>query len=79
MTLEAMTLAHPIVATHQGILDEATDALIHRRFYTPYPEVPSTRQKKRMRWWVSLGFVGAAAILFAYGWYIFTMMSGGAG
>ena len=43
MTLEAMTLAHPIVTTHQGILDEATDALIHRRFYPPYPEVPSTR------------------------------------
>ncbi len=43
MTLEAMTLAHPIVATHQGILDDATEALNARRFYTRYPEVPSTR------------------------------------
>ena len=38
-----MTLAHPIVTTHQAILDEATDALSNRRFYTRYPEVPSTR------------------------------------
>ena len=33
-------------------------------------------KKKRLRWWVSLGFVAAAAVLFGYGWYIFTMMSG---
>lgn len=39
-------------------------------------EVPSTRQKKRLRWWVSLGFVAVTAVLFAYGWYTFTMMSG---
>lgn len=39
-------------------------------------EVPSTRQKKRLRWWVSLGFVAIAAVLFAYGWYVFTMMNG---
>ncbi|MBP8920783.1 MAG: hypothetical protein KBG85_13830 [Micropruina sp.] len=42
-------------------------------------EVPSTRQKKRMRWWVSLGFVAASVVLFLYGWYIFTMMSGAGG
>ena len=42
-------------------------------------EVPSTRQKKRMRWWVALGFVGAATVLFLYGWYIFTMMQSAAG
>lgn len=42
-------------------------------------EVPSTRQKKRMRWWVGLGFVGASVVLFLYGWYIFTMMQSAAG
>lgn len=42
-------------------------------------EVPSTRQKKRMRLWVGLGFIGASAVVFLYGWYIFTMMQSAGG
>ena len=41
--------------------------------------VPSTRQKKRLRWFVALGFVAAAVVLFLYGWYIFTMMQAAGG
>lgn len=41
-------------------------------------EVPSTRQKKRMRWLVGLGFFAAGVVLFLYGWYIFTMMQSAA-
>ena len=39
--------------------------------------VPATRQKKKMRWWVSLAFVGVLLALFLYGWYILMMMRGG--
>jgi type VI protein secretion system component VasF len=39
--------------------------------------VPSTRAKKRMRWWVSLAFVGVVVVLFLYGWYIFRALQGG--
>ena len=37
-------------------------------------EVPATRQKRRMRWWVSLIFVGALAAVVGYGYWIFTMI-----
>ena len=39
--------------------------------------VPATRAKKRMRWWVSLAFVGAIAGLVLYGWWVNTMLNGG--
>lgn len=42
-------------------------------------QVPSTRQKKRMRWWVGSGFLAAAVVVFLYGWYIFTMMQSAGG
>ncbi|QLQ15792.1 MAG: hypothetical protein HZY73_09130 [Micropruina sp.] len=38
--------------------------------------MPATRQKKKLRWWVSLAFVGALVALFLYGWYILMMMRG---
>ncbi len=39
-------------------------------------DVPATRKKKRMRWWVSLGFVAILTILFLYGWYILMALRG---
>ncbi len=38
-----MALAHPVVQTHRELLEQAREAVTERRFYTPYPEVPSTR------------------------------------
>ncbi len=39
-------------------------------------DVPATRKKKRMRWWVSLGFAAILTILFLYGWYILMALRG---
>lgn len=37
-------------------------------------EVPATRQKRRMRWWVILIFVGVLAVTVGYGYWIYTMI-----
>ena len=37
-------------------------------------EVPATRQKRRMRWWVILTFVGVLAVTVGYGYWIYTMI-----
>lgn len=34
-------------------------------------QVPSTRQKKRMRWWAVLAFLATIAVLVGYGYYIY--------
>lgn len=34
-------------------------------------EVPSTRRKKRMRWWTVLALLGIIALLFGYGYYVY--------
>lgn len=34
-------------------------------------QVPATRRKKRMRWWVSLALLGVVALLFGYGYYVY--------
>lgn len=37
-------------------------------------EVPATRAKRRMRWWVILITVAVAAAVVGYGYWIYTMI-----
>ncbi len=37
-------------------------------------EVPATRAKRRMRWWVILILLGVAAAVVGYGYWIYTMV-----
>jgi hypothetical protein len=39
-------------------------------------KVPSTKQKKRMRFWVSLAFLGSLIAIFLLGWYVYYLMTG---
>jgi hypothetical protein len=39
-------------------------------------KVPSTKQKKRMRVWVSLAFFGSLIAIFLLGWYVYYLMTG---
>ena len=39
-------------------------------------KVPTTRQKKRMRIWVSLALLAAMIAIFLLGWYIYYLMTG---
>ena len=39
-------------------------------------KVPSTKQKKRMRIWVSLAFLGSLIAIFLLGWYVYYLMTG---
>ena len=38
--------------------------------------VPSTRQKKWMRLWVSLAFIGIVTALCLWGWWVWKQMGG---
>jgi len=38
--------------------------------------VPSTKQKKRMRIWVSLALFGGLIAIFLLGWYVYHAMTG---
>ncbi|MGB7962593.1 MAG: hypothetical protein WCF12_06485 [Propionicimonas sp.] len=37
-------------------------------------EVPATRQKRRMRWWVILILLAVLAVLVGYGYWVYTML-----
>lgn len=37
-------------------------------------EVPATRAKRRMRWWVILLVVGVAAAIVGYGYWMYTLL-----
>lgn len=37
-------------------------------------DVPATRQKRRMRWWVILIVVAVVAGLVGYGYWVYTML-----
>ncbi len=37
-------------------------------------EVPTTRQKRRMRWWTILAVIGVTAALVAYGYWMYTIL-----
>ena len=39
-------------------------------------KVPSTKQKKRMRFWVSLALLGSLIAIFLLGWYVYYLMTG---
>ena len=39
-------------------------------------KVPSTKQKKRMRIWVSLALLGSLLAIFLLGWYVYYVMTG---
>ena len=39
-------------------------------------KVPSTKQKKRMRIWVSLALLGGLIAIFLLGWYVYHAMTG---
>jgi hypothetical protein len=39
-------------------------------------KVPSTKQKKRMRIWVSLALLGSLIGIFLLGWYVYYAMTG---
>ena len=39
-------------------------------------KVPSTKQKKRMRIWVSLVLLGGLIAIFLLGWYVYYAMTG---
>jgi biotin transporter BioY len=39
-------------------------------------KVPSTKQKKRMRIWVSLALLGGLIVIFLLGWYVYHAMTG---
>jgi hypothetical protein len=39
-------------------------------------KVPSTKQKKRMRIWVTLALLGAMIAIFLLGWYVYYLMTG---
>jgi NhaP-type Na+/H+ or K+/H+ antiporter len=38
--------------------------------------VPSTKQKKRMRIWVSLALLGSLLAIFLLGWCVYYLMTG---
>jgi hypothetical protein len=42
-------------------------------------KVPSTRQKRRMRIWVTLALLGALIATFLLGWYVYYLMTGSLG
>lgn len=37
-------------------------------------EVPTTRKKRRARWWAVLWLVVATAVVFAYGYWMYTIL-----
>ena len=39
-------------------------------------KVPTTKQKKRMRIWVSLALLGSLIAIFLLGWYVYYAMTG---
>lgn len=39
-------------------------------------KVPSTKQKKRMRIWVSFALLGSLIAIFLLGWYVYHAMTG---
>jgi hypothetical protein len=39
-------------------------------------KVPSTKQKRRMRIWVSLALFGSLLAIFLLGWYVYYLMTG---
>ena len=41
--------------------------------------VPSTKQKRRMRIWVTLALFGALIATFLLGWYVYYVMTGSLG
>lgn len=42
-------------------------------------EVPTTKQKRRMRIWVTLALLGALIAIFLLGWYVYYLMTGSMG
>jgi NhaP-type Na+/H+ or K+/H+ antiporter len=42
-------------------------------------KVPSTKQKRRMRIWVTLALLGALIATFLLGWYVYYLMTGSLG
>jgi hypothetical protein len=42
-------------------------------------KVPSTKQKRRMRIWVTLALFGALIATFLLGWYVYYLMTGSLG
>jgi NhaP-type Na+/H+ or K+/H+ antiporter len=41
--------------------------------------VPTTKQKRRMRIWVGLALLGAMIAIFLLGWYVYYVMTGDVG
>ena len=42
-------------------------------------KVPTTKQKRRMRIWVTLALLGALLAIFLLGWYVYYLMTGSLG
>ena len=42
-------------------------------------KVPTTKQKRRMRIWVTLALLGALIAIFLLGWYVYYLMTGSLG
>ena len=42
-------------------------------------KVPTTKQKRRMRIWVTLALLGALTAIFLLGWYVYYLMTGSLG
>ena len=42
-------------------------------------KVPTTKQKRRMRIWVTLALLGAMIAIFLLGWYVYYLMTGSLG
>jgi hypothetical protein len=42
-------------------------------------KVPTTKQKRRMRIWVTLALLGALIAIFLLGWYVYYLMTGSMG
>ncbi len=42
-------------------------------------KVPSTKQKRRTRIWVTLALFGALIAIFLLGWYVYYLMTGSLG
>jgi hypothetical protein len=42
-------------------------------------KVPTTKQKKRMRIWVTLALLGVLIAIFLLGWYVYYLMTGSLG
>lgn len=61
---------HSDLDLHQGAHDRARPRLGE---WGPVG-VPSTRFKQRMRWIAAIAFVLAASGLFAFGWFIYTLL-----